>query len=150
MKLVSRGTCWYPVDAEHRYYNSLNRLVVEIHRLTPAEEGAEDEHQFEPGRAVTFFVAQDNNSLDYLNIIGRVNRVEGERMVVELDTFEAYTALRGRSNLGVQLHFDNNSYKHMFAALSETMNAKGNRLAHLRDTLLGQTRSEERRVGKEC
>ncbi|MGL5681814.1 MAG: AAA domain-containing protein [Marinifilaceae bacterium] len=140
LKLVSRGICWYPVDTEHRYYNSLNRLVVEIQRLTQPDE--DTEHQFEPGRVVTFFVAQDNNSLDYLNIIGRVNRVEEGRMVVELDSFEAYTALRGRSNLGVQLHFDNNSYKHMFTALSETINAKGNRLAHLRDTLLGTSSIE--------
>ena len=40
-------------------------------------------------------------------------------------------------NLGVQLYFDETSYRTMFEALEDVLRAKGNRLAELRDTLLG-------------
>ena len=39
--------------------------------------------------------------------------------------------------LGVQLYFDETSYRAMFEALEDVIRAKGNRLAELRDTLLG-------------
>lgn len=134
-QLVQRGICWYPIEVEHRYYNSLNRLIIEVQQLSDMDE--DQEHQFESGRIVTFFISSENNRLNYLNILGKISYIQNGRILVELETFEAYQALRNRTNLGIQLHFDNNSYKHMFAALSETINAKNSKLATLRDILLG-------------
>ena len=32
MRKVKRGDAWYPVRGGRSYYNSLNQLVVEVHR----------------------------------------------------------------------------------------------------------------------
>mgnify|MGYP003292511459 CR=1 FL=1 len=48
---VKRGTCWYPVRIGQSYYNSLNQLVVELHRT----QDKDIEHSFEYGKPVTFF-----------------------------------------------------------------------------------------------
>ena len=48
---VRRGDCWFPVSVGRAYYNSLDRFVVEILR----EADDEADHNFEYGRAVTFF-----------------------------------------------------------------------------------------------
>ena len=45
--------------------------------------------------------------------------------------------IQSADNLGVQLYFDETSYRTMFEALEDVLRAKGNRLAELRDTLLG-------------
>ena len=58
-------------------------------------------------------------------------------MVVVLPTPSALMDIQGKSNdLGVQLYFDETSYKMMFSALSDVMRAKNNQLSHLRDVLL--------------
>ena len=40
---VKRGDCWFPITAGRSYYNSLDRLVVEITR----SEDTDIEHNFE-------------------------------------------------------------------------------------------------------
>ena len=54
-------------------------------------------------------------------------------MVVELPGEGALAQLQSAERLGVQLHFDDYSYKVMFEALHRVIEAKGNRLATLRD-----------------
>ena len=58
-------------------------------------------------------------------------------MVVVLPGAGALMELQTEDVLGVQLYFDETSYRAMFEALEDTIRAKGNRLADLRDTLLG-------------
>ena len=60
-------------------------------------------------------------------------------MVVVLPGSAALNELRVGVDLGVQLYFDDYSYKVMFAALREVMEARGNRAAYLRDVWLGKT-----------
>ena len=54
--------------------------------------------------------------------------------------------LQGSYEIGVQLYFDETSYKTMFNALQSVMQAKGNRLAYLRDVLLGQSPISKRQL----
>lgn len=68
-------------------------------------------------------------------------------MVVVLPTPSALMDIQGKSNdLGVQLYFDETSYKTMFSALSDVMRAKNNQLSHLRDVLLGQEKPGQREL----
>ena len=60
-------------------------------------------------------------------------------MVVILPSPNALTEIQKAGEIGVQLYFDETSYKTMFNALSTVIQAKGNRLAYLRDVLLGKT-----------
>lgn len=140
---IQQGLCWYPVVPGKSYYNSLNQLVIEIER----RDDKEIEHNFEYGRPVCFFTTNGTGSPRYLNFSGIISYVQDDRMVVVLPTPSALFDLQEvSSELGVQLYFDETSYKTMFSALSGVMKAKNNRLAHLRDVLLGKTPVGERKL----
>ena len=136
---VKRGDAWFPLKVGKSYYNSLNQLVIEVFRTADQEI----EHNFEYGRPVTFFTAE----LKYFDFTGTVSYVEGDRMVVAVPDNAPVVQLQNTENLGVQLSFDETSYRLMFEALDRTMRAKGNRLAYLRDlfhTPLTQTKGADR------
>ena len=131
---VKRGICWYPVRLGRSYYNSLNQLVVEVTRT----EDLEVNHSFEFGRPVRFFSQQYNGTISYLDFTATVSYADDTRMVVSLPSTQALASLEGKDSLGVQLFFDETSYKTMFEALADVINASDNRLAELRETLLGK------------
>lgn len=131
---VKRGLCWYPVSLGRSYYNSLNQLVIDITRT----ENKEIEHSFEFGRPVCFFHQSLEGKMKYMNFIATVSYADEERMVVVLPGAGALMELQTPNILlGVQLYFDETSYRAMFEALEDVVRAKDNRLAELRDTLLG-------------
>ena len=130
---IKRGMCWYPLNLGRNYYNALNQLVVEVER----REDKEVEHQFEYGRPVCFFTQDISGKLNYLNFVATVNYVDEDRMVVILPSVDALLALQSKEVLGVQLYFDETSYRLMFEALKQVISAKNNRLAELRDIFHG-------------
>ena len=126
---VKRGDAWYPLKMGRSYYNSLNQLVVEVFR-----QGDDDEieHNFEFGRPVAFFRVDDKNQIKYFNFTATVSYVDGDRMVVAVPDDGHLIDVQGAENVGIQLFFDETSYKTMFEALDRVMKAKG-RLGYLRD-----------------
>lgn len=58
-------------------------------------------------------------------------------MVIALPEAQMLAALNREEGWGVQLYFDDTSYKMMFAALRKVMLANNDRTAYLRDVLLG-------------
>lgn len=130
---VKRGLCWYPAYPGKSYYNSLNQLVIEILR----NEDKEIEHAFEFGRPVCFFRQSFDGKVAYMNFTAAVSYADEERMVVVLPGASALADIQAEEQLGVQLYFDETSYRAMFDALEEVLAAKGNRLAELREILLG-------------
>lgn len=125
--------CWYPINVGRSYYNALNQLVVEVER----REDKEIEHLFEYGRPVCFFTQELSGKLNYLNFVATVNYVDEDRMVVILPNVDALLMLQRSEVLGVQLYFDETSYRLMFEALKQVISAKNNRLAELRDIFHG-------------
>ena len=130
---VKRGLCWYPVGTGRSYYNSLNQLVLEVNR----SEDLDIEHNFEYGRPVCFFRQSADGSLTYYNFTATVSYADETRMVVVIPGAGSIVDVQAAERLGVQLFFDETSYRTMFEALADVLRAKGNRLAELRDTLLG-------------
>ena len=138
---VKRGDAWYPLKLGKSYYNSLNQLVIEVFR-----QGDEDiEHNFEFGRPVCFFSSQSGNSresretreskesrISYFPFTGTVSYVDGDRMVVAVPDNGQLIDVQGAEHVGIQLFFDETSYKMMFEALDRVIRAKG-RLGYLRD-----------------
>lgn len=140
-KRIVRGICWYPVALGRSYYNSLNQLVIEIERV----EDRETEHNFEHGRPVCFFTTDSLGKPRFLDFSAVISYVREDRMVVILPSPAALVDLQGKGgDLGVQLYFDETSYRSMFAALSDVMRAKNNTLAHLRDVFLGTAKTQWR------
>ena len=130
---IKRGMCWYPLNLGRNYYNALNQLVIEVER----REDKDIEHQFEYGRPVCFFTQDVSGKLNYLNFVATVNCVDEDRMVVILPSVDALLALQSKEVVGVQLYFDETSYRLMFEALKQVIGAKNNRLAELRDIFHG-------------
>lgn len=139
---VKRGVCWYPAKVGKSYYNSLNQQVIEISRT----EDKETEHAFEFGRPVCFFQQGYDGKIHYLNFTATVSYANEERMVVALPHAKALLEVQGADRLGIQLYFDETSYRTMFEALEEVLAAKGNRLAELRDLLLGTLPTHQREL----
>lgn len=130
---IKRGMCWYPLNLGRNYYNALNQLVIEVER----REDKDIEHQFEYGRPVCFFTQDVSGKLNYLNFVATVNYADEDRMVVILPSVDALLALQSKEVVGVQLYFDETSYRLMFEALKQVIGAKNNRLAELRDIFHG-------------
>ena len=139
---VKRGLCWFPVTVGRSYYNSLNQLVLEVTRT----EDTDIEHAFEYGRPVCFFRQSADGSLHYYNFQAVVSYADESRMVVVMPGAGAVLELQAAECLGVQLYFDETSYRTMFEALDDVLRAKGNRLAGLRDTLLGTLKPGSRQL----
>jgi superfamily I DNA and/or RNA helicase len=151
-RLVARGDAWFPVSVGRNYYNSLNQLCVEIFRKPLPDEEEPPEHNFEFGKPVQFFkapaapataAAASAGSITPLGgIVGAfVSYVDGNRMVVSVpDSAPLADLMVTDALLGIQLFFDETSYRLMFEALERTMRAKG-RLGHLRDLFYTSGRS---------
>lgn len=134
---VKRGLCWYPSTAGRSYYNSLNQLVIEITHT----ENTDIEHNFEFGRPVCFFRQSADGKITYMNFIATVSYADESRMTVIMPGADAIMEVQEADNLGVQLYFDETSYRTMFEALEDVLCAKGNRLSELRDILLGTVKA---------
>lgn len=134
---VKRGLCWYPATPGRSYYNSLNQLVIEITHT----ENTDIEHNFEFGRPVCFFRQSADGKITYMNFTATVSYADETRMVAIMPGAGAVMEVQETDNLGVQLYFDETSYRAMFEALEDTLRSKGNRLAELRDILLGTSKA---------
>ena len=127
---VKRGDAWFPLQVGKSFYNSLNQTAIEVFRISDQDI----EHNFEFGRPVMFFRSEGSEELKYFSFTGTVSYVDGDRMVVTVpDSAPLLELQQSTDPIGVQLSFDETSYKLMFEALDRVMKAKNNRLAYLRD-----------------
>ena len=163
-RLIKRGEAWWPLRIGKSFYNSLNQLCIEVYRTTDEEI----EHNFEFGKPVMFFRGKQQkgresidaieaidaietiDSIDsiieprelrYFNFTGTVSFVDGDRMVVAVPDTAPLADLQSNYQVGVQLSFDETSYKMMFDALDRVMRAKG-RLGYLRDLFYSRQKAE--------
>ena len=142
-KRIQQGVCWFPVKLGADRYNSLNQLTVEVTRT----ETEETKHSFEYGCPVCFFRISADRQIRYFNFSAVISYVQDNKMVVVLPGPQVLPELVVTGELGVQLYFDDTSYKTMFAALREVAEAKGNRTARLREVLLGKAPALRRETG---
>lgn len=127
---VKRGDAWFPLQVGKSFYNSLNQTAIEVFRTSDQDI----EHNFEFGRPVMFFRSEGSEELKYFSFTGTVSYVDGDRMVVTVpDSAPLLELQQSTDPIGVQISFDETSYKLMFEALDRVMKAKNNRLAYLRD-----------------
>ena len=135
---VKRGDAWWPVKVTRSYYNSLNQLTVEVVRSTDTDI----EHCFEFGRPVQFFsVDTDNSKISYFRYTATVSYADGDRLVITVPDNTSIIDLQNTEKLGVQLSFDETSYRFMMEALDRVIKGKG-RLGYLRDLFYSRQKPE--------
>ena len=121
----------------------MNQLAIEVFRTSDEEI----DHNFEFGRPVMFFKMRKSegkdSSVSYFNFTGTVSYVDGDRMVITVPDSAPLLDLQSAEDpVGVQLSFDETSYKMMFDALDRVMKARGSRLAYLRDLFYSHQKAQ--------
>jgi superfamily I DNA and/or RNA helicase len=139
-----RGLTWYPVTITQEDIGFGGKVVLELER--PAHR--QDLHLFQVGKnACVFSNAPGYSGPDRPVLSGVVTSVRRNKLVLantkeELPDWVINgnnpngSTLNG-STLGIDLTFDEVSYREMHQALNDVIGAHGNRLAELRDVLLG-------------
>ena len=73
-----------------------------------------------------FLTQNASGQLHYFNFTATVNYVDEDRMVIVLPSADALLSIQATElQLGVQLYFDETSYRLMFEALGQVLKAKG-------------------------
>ena len=135
---VKRGDAWWPIKFSKSYYNSLNQLAVEVVRTADTDI----EHNFEFGKPVAFFTVDDAlGAIKHFRYTGTVSYVDGDRMVVTVPDAFPIVDLQNAERLGIQLSFDETSYRLMMEALDRAIRGKG-RLGYLRDLFYSHQKPE--------
>lgn len=158
---VKRGDAWFPLQVGKSFYNSLNQTAIEVFRTSDQDiehnfefgrpvmffmvkkmgknenQGNTALQQPENASDANHKVQNSNlkgQSIKYFSFTGTVSYVDGDRMVVTVpDSAPLLELQQSTDPIGVQLSFDETSYKLMFEALDRVMKAKNNRLVYLRD-----------------
>ena len=158
---VKRGDAWFPLQVGKSFYNSLNQTAIEVFRTSDQDiehnfefgrpvmffmvkkmgknenQGNTALQQPEKPSDANHKVQSSNlkvQSIKYFSFTGTVSYVDGDRMVITVpDSAPLLDLQQSTEPIGVQLSFDETSYKLMFEALDRVMKAKNNRLAYLRD-----------------
>lgn len=166
---VKRGDAWFPLQVGKSFYNSLNQTAIEVFRTSDQDiehnfefgrpvmffmvkkmgknenQGNTALQQPENASDANHKVQNSNlkgHSIKYFSFTGTVSYVDGDRMVITVpDSAPLLELQQSTDPIGVQLSFDETSYKLMFEALDRVMKAKNNRLAYLRDLFYSQQKA---------
>ncbi len=127
------GVCWYPVVVEKSTFDSGERLLIRISRSREHNQS----HLFQSGKLVSLFSTAGNNKEGREAVSGVVNYVKEHEMVITLNSDDVPPWVAD-GKLGVQLLFDENSYREMERALSYLQKTEDERVKELMQVLLGE------------
>ena len=128
-----RGFTWYPVTITKEDIGFGGKLVLELER--PASQ--QGLHLFQVGKNASLFGTAHAHSSDQPTLNGVVTSVRRNKLLLTTTKEDLPDWVQAGGRLGIDLTFDEVSYREMDHALGEVMGARGNRLAELRDVLLG-------------
>jgi ATP-dependent RNA/DNA helicase IGHMBP2 len=127
---VKEGTTWYPLRLKRHYIGTGERLIIEVEKTNHLDQP----HSFQSGKMVSVFSnASGKSEKEHVN--GVINYVRDNLMVVTINGDELPDWIED-GQLGVDVMFDEMSYREMEFAMKEVMKAEG-RVGELRDILLG-------------
>ena len=123
---VEKGYSWYPVTVAQTGFALGDKAFIVVERTTRLGQP----HQLRAGQTVSFF--SNAPHVDEPERNGVINYVERNRMKIILNARDVPDWIN-QGLLGVDQLFDDRSYQEMDRALLRALNAKGDRLAELRD-----------------
>lgn len=129
---TKEGICWYPVKLRKDYIGTGERLIIEVERTTELEQ----KHVFQSGKMVSVFSnAHQKPERDHVG--GVINYVRDNQMIITLNSDDLPDWV-DNGLLGIDVMFDEMTYREMELAMKKVMKAENSRLADLRDILLGK------------
>jgi ATP-dependent RNA/DNA helicase IGHMBP2 len=138
---VKNGSCWFPVQVENNGWSLGEHPFILVER----HKGRDAQHKIRAGSVVSIFGEVFLSNSNEMEEKGVVHFVDKNRMKIifygnELPSWVLH------NRIGIQLAFDERSYIEMERAIKTVQTAKGNRLAELREILLGYEPARFRRL----
>lgn len=126
------GVTWYPIRINAEEIGPGDYVTLEIERT----QGMDEPGQFSNGKLVEVFSNSGEGQGENWKLQGTVRNVWGNRMRIAF-TVDELPGWMDRGKLGLNLLFDEASYREMVIALQKVIEAERGRLAELRDVLYG-------------
>lgn len=130
---IAKGYSWYPVSIIKSGHGIGERPFITI------ERSSEEDHQFRAGTSVNLFTQQAHAHRPQVS--GVIQYVKRNRMKIILSGQDIPDWVGG-GQTGVDLMFDERTYREMDRALVALQEAEDDRVADLRDRLLGSKKIE--------
>ncbi len=128
---TKEGVTWYPVRLKRDYIGTGERIIVELERTNHLDQP----HSFQSGKLVSLFCnASGKPEKEHTN--GVVNYVSDNILVITLNSDDLPSWIDD-GMLGADVMFDEMSYKEMEYAMKTVIKADDNRVAQLKEILLG-------------
>jgi ATP-dependent RNA/DNA helicase IGHMBP2 len=134
-----KGVTWYPVQIVNTEIGLGEYISIDIERTTNLNEP----HQFSGGKISALF---SNHHRDAQPINGTIKILGANKLRLSL-TIDELPDWCDNGKLGVNLLFDEVSFKEMDIALEKVINASNNRLAELRDVFYGKRLPQFENIG---
>ncbi|MBI1184532.1 AAA family ATPase [bacterium] len=134
---VKQGITWYPISIADWYFDSLDKLVIEIERVAHSDIP----HEFNTGRIVSVFSNKENNA--EARASGTIVSMRGNiaKVVMNCDDFEDWMKT---GKVGMDLLYDETSFKEMKHALKALEKTENRRLQHLLDVVYSDKKPEQK------
>lgn len=130
---VKNGSSWYPVKITQTGYGRGEQVFVELERTNSKNS----DHQLQTGKRASLF-CNTNNQASKLRVEGVIGTALKDRLRLYLNADELPEWIND-GKIGIDLLFDETSYKEMDDTLRIVAEAQNNRLAELREILLGHS-----------
>lgn len=121
------GITWYPIHLAKHTFTSGNNISLSLVK-TKLDQF---KHQFQVGSVVSLFKNTDKNKLTCSAVVAFVRREE-IRIVIQKEEIPDWIS---EGKLGLDLLFDEFTYKEMEKAVAEVANAKTGHVARIRDII---------------
>lgn len=129
---VKEGVTWYPVRLLRDYVGTGERIIIEVERIHPSDKP----HSFQSGKSVNVFCNASGKPEKH-HLQGVINYVQDNTLAITINPDELPEWMDD-GQLGVDVMFDEMTYKEMEYALKSVMKAEDNRVAELREIFLGE------------
>ncbi len=138
-KKKEKGLCWHPFVINKTGYTYGERAFIVGERTSNMNEP----HQFRSGMPVNVFLEREGKeSFEQAGIIKFINKNK-MKIVLNAKDIPEWTDKLG---IGIDLLFDERTYREMEKILEKVLKAKGDRLAELRDIFLGKKHPSAREI----
>ncbi|HTH56971.1 MAG TPA: AAA domain-containing protein [Cyclobacteriaceae bacterium] len=127
---TKEGVTWYPIRLVRDYIGTGERVIIEIEKTNSLDLP----HSFQSGKVVSLF-SNASGKPETQHINGVVNYVRENTMTITINGDDLPDWIDDGS-LGVDVMFDEMSYREMEYALKKVMEVEDGRLAELREILL--------------
>ena len=134
------GITWHPILLKKSKIGMGERLIIEVERTDTNYPSS-----FSSGKSVSFFSTQDGYHSPEFRVNGVVNQAKKDTLVVTLQADEVPDWMES-GRLGVDLLFDEASYREMESALKKVLAAQQPQLVQFREMVYGELRPRQKEV----